>query len=167
MLHVKLANSPRSVAFSSTLTFPFQLTNFPFILCFVCRHSMPTLHFLNPPLPNAPSQPVDFQQPFDLSPFLAFGGPKCHRSKKMPSERVGMRKVLTKHPLVESMADGIRNLSPCLCTVAYQPCRFPSLLLREQVKRDNCCQLNKRRRRERPQTGVLTPGKKYVGEEKP
>ena len=43
---------------------------------------MPSQHFLNPPRQNAHSQPIDSQRPFDLSPFLAFAGPKCHSNKK-------------------------------------------------------------------------------------
>ena len=42
ILHGVLANSPRCVAFSSTLTFPSQLSIFNSNLCSVCRHSVPT-----------------------------------------------------------------------------------------------------------------------------
>ena len=42
ILHGVSANSPRCVAFSSTLTFPSQLSIFNSNLCSVCRHSVPT-----------------------------------------------------------------------------------------------------------------------------
>ena len=42
ILHGVLANSPRCVAFSSTLTFPSQLSIFNSNLCSVCRHSVQT-----------------------------------------------------------------------------------------------------------------------------
>ena len=48
------ADTPRSVAFSSTLTFNFQFSTFNSNLCSVCRHSMPTQHFLNKVPQNAP-----------------------------------------------------------------------------------------------------------------
>ena len=77
------------------LTFTFQFSTFNFNLCSVCRHVMPTTYFLNPPRQNAPSQPVDYHRPFDLSPFPALSGPKCHRSEKTPPERASLRKLLT------------------------------------------------------------------------
>ena len=95
-LHVVSANSPRCVAFSSTLTFPFQFSIFNFILCSVCRYVMPSWHFLNSPWQNAPFQPLDSQRPFKISPFPAFGGSKCHNNEETPPERAPLRKLLTK-----------------------------------------------------------------------